>query len=102
MSGQTELEIVKSAKKAHRCSWCYERIEVGSEYRRWRSFDGGDAFTIKMHPECCEAMHEMARSEGYDFEFYPGDNPRGCTCGFSKGCGVCEAREAAKAAKEPT
>lgn len=96
MSSYTETETIKAAKKSHRCSWCYERIEVGSEYRRYRHFDQGDAGTVKMHPECYEAMHEAARHEGSNFEFYPGDNPRGCTCGFEKGCKTCEAREAAK------
>lgn len=97
--GQTELEVIKAAKKKHRCSWCPERIMPGETYKRWRSFYQGDAFSNKMHPECYDAMHIMAKQEGYDFEFWPGENPRGCTCGFEKGCEICKAREAAKVKK---
>jgi hypothetical protein len=96
MGYSTDPTHIKSAKTAHRCSWCDEHIEVGSEYTRYRYFDGGDAGTVKLHPECYVVMQETAREEGYDYEFLPGKNPRGCNCGFSHGCPTCETRKAAK------
>jgi hypothetical protein len=93
MGHATELERVKAAKVTHRCSWCAEKINVGSPYSRYRYFDGGDAGTVKLHPECHEVLDETVREEGYDYEFYPGENPRGCNCGHSHGCPTCEERK---------
>lgn len=87
----TAPETIKSAKSMHRCSWCAHHIKIGSSYKKYRYFDGGDAATVKMHPECYTAMEKTAAEEGHDFEFMPGDNPRGCNCGFSHGCPTCEA-----------
>ena len=67
----TEVETHK-ARKAHRCEWCWQRIDEGAEYKRYRYYDGGDAATIKMHPECMEAMQEEAAYWGGDFEWTPG------------------------------
>ena len=52
----TEIERPK-ARKPHRCMSCGEGIAVGETYVRWRCYDGGDASTNKMHPECL-AMHQ--------------------------------------------
>ena len=60
------------ARKAHRCEWCWQRIDDGTEYKRYRYFDGGEAATIKMHPECMDAMQEEAAYWGGDFEWTPG------------------------------
>ena len=76
----TEPVVIKAAKKAHRCTWCSEKVKPGESYMRWRAFDGSDAWTIKMHPECDKASQRMARQEGYDFEYMPGDFNRGCMC----------------------
>jgi hypothetical protein len=86
MSSSTGLEIVKSAKKIHRCSWCANKIEVGESYKKYRYFDGGDAGTVKLHPECYDAMKEC---DDLDDQFSPGDNPRGCNCGHCQGCERC-------------
>lgn len=67
----TEVETHK-ARKAHRCEWCWQRIDEGTEYKRYRYYDGGEAATIKMHPECMEAMQEEAAHWGGDFEWTPG------------------------------
>lgn len=85
----TEPVSISSAKKSHRCSWCDERIDTGTPYTRYRWFDGGDASTVKVHPECLGAMHEMSREYNDQIEFAPGDNPRGCWCGFDDGCQKC-------------
>lgn len=92
MGASTTVERVKVAKKAHTCSWCAERIDVGSTYSRYRYFDGGDAGTVKLHPECEEVLDECCREEGGSYEFYAGDNPRGCNCGYTNGCKKCAER----------
>jgi len=68
----TTEPITHKAKKRHRCSWCWELIEPGDEYRRYRFYDGGDAGTVKMHPECFDAMQDEARDWGGYFEWTPG------------------------------
>lgn len=95
----TEPQTIKAAKKAHRCTWCAEKIQPGESYIRWRYFDGGDAGTSKMHPECDKASARMAREEGPDFEFMPGDFNRGCTCESGDNCG-CRAMSATPPAAE--
>jgi predicted RNA-binding Zn-ribbon protein involved in translation (DUF1610 family) len=71
----TDPETIKAAKKLHRCSWCGQRIEIGDSYKRWRCYDGGEAGTVKMHPECDEACAEELRKYGEN-EFMPYDNER--------------------------
>ncbi len=67
----TEVETHK-AKKLYRCEWCWEHIKPGDEYRRYRYYDSGDAGTIKMHPECHQAMSRAASEEGGYLEWTPG------------------------------
>lgn len=74
----TEPETHK-AQKRHRCSWCGETIEPGNTYLRYRFFDCGDAGTVKMHPECYEAMQEEAKQEGGFMEWTPGEHERPST-----------------------
>lgn len=88
MSASTDLQIIKAAKKKHRCSYCGHAILLGETYKRYRYFDGGDAGTVKIHPECLDAFNELDPSEQQD-GFSQGDNPRGCNCGFSKDCERC-------------
>ena len=90
MGFATETETIVSAKKRHQCSWCAERIEIGETYLRYRWYNGSDASTVKMHPECISAMRELIKLEGgYEIEFGLGDNPRGCLCGHDRGCERC-------------
>lgn len=67
----TETETHK-ANKVHRCTWCWQGIDAGDEYKRYRWFGYGDAATIKMHPECYDLMQEMAIEEGGYIEWTPG------------------------------
>lgn len=67
----TKTEAHK-ARKAHRCSWCWQLINTAEIYKRYRAFDGGDASTIRMHPECHDAMTEAAKEEGGIIEWTPG------------------------------
>lgn len=71
----TEVATHK-ARKAHRCEWCGQRIDEGTEYKRYRYCDGGDAATVKMHPECMAAMQDEGAYWGCDFEWTPGYQER--------------------------
>ena len=92
MSACTAPETIKSAKNPHICSWCNERIEAGESYKRWRWFDCGDASTVKMHPECNDALNGMEPGDVND-GWYPGEFSRGCGC-YSGECD-CEKKVAA-------
>lgn len=82
----TDCETLK-ARKPHRCMSCGEAIAVGDTYKRWRTYDGGDAGTNKMHPECL-AMHQAdaVRFGENEWEYSPYDHERPepedrpCTC----------------------
>ncbi len=88
--GERELR----ARKAHQCDWCYDAIEVGEQYRSWRWKSGDYIGTVKEHPECYEAQSELVHAQGGgEIEFTPGDNPRGCWCGFDADCKRCFARK---------
>lgn len=95
----TTPETIKAARKKHRCCWCWEHIEVGNSYVRFRYFDGGDASTSRLHPECDAAAQRMAQVEGYDFEYTPGQFNRGCICESGDDCG-CRAMSATPPAAE--
>lgn len=87
---------INAARKRHQCDWCNERIEVGDSYVRYLWLDAaGDAQPTKLHPECRRAVSAMARQEGSNFEWTPGDFARGCCC--ASGACECEPSEAKKA-----
>lgn len=67
----TEIETHK-AKKQHRCDWCWQFVNAGETYKRYRYYNGGDVGTVKMHPECHDVMQDEAREEGSWFEWTPG------------------------------
>ena len=77
MDGESMIHMTPTethkAVKQHRCDWCWQFIHPGETYNRYR-FYGGDADvgTVKMHPECYEAMQEEARAEGGWIEWTPG------------------------------
>jgi hypothetical protein len=39
--------------------------------------------------------------EGFDYEFFPGENPRGCNCGHTHGCTTCAERKSATPTAAP-
>jgi len=69
----TPTEIHK-ARQQHRCSWCWQFIEVGETYQRYRFYDGGEAGTVKLHQECHDVMQEEAADEGGWLEWTPGQH----------------------------
>ena len=71
MASQTEAST-QAARKRHRCTWCWQFIEIGDQYARYRYYDGGDVGTVRMHPECHGAMQEEAADEGGFIEWTPG------------------------------
>lgn len=66
---------LRKARKPHKCIWCGQAIEPGTEYRyeRVRGPDGMDF--NPWHLECDEAHREVSREYGDD-EFTPYDNER--------------------------
>lgn len=95
MGTSTRVESVKAANKQHRCDWCPEKIEAGESYERYRYFGDDGPAVIKMHPECYDAMLEVAREEGPHFEFTMHESPRGCSCGGCGDCSYCQTHNAA-------
>ena len=71
----TSVETHK-ARKQHRCDWCGQAIEPATDYKRYRFFDGADAGTVKLHPECHDASCDAAHEEGGYLEWTPGENER--------------------------
>lgn len=67
----TDTETHK-AQKQHRCTWCWQFVESGDTYKRYRFYGGDGAGTVRMHPECHEVMQEEARAEGGWLEWTPG------------------------------
>ena len=59
------------ARKTHQCVFCQELINAGELYDKRNGVDGGDMWTMKMHPEC----HDYERKVGVDSDWY------GCGCG---------------------
>jgi hypothetical protein len=76
MSWSSEPVTYKS-KARRRCDWCWEWIEVGEQYIRYRWANDGDVGTCRMHPECHEAMEDATSHEGGYLEWTPGqDRPK--------------------------
>lgn len=61
MSDTSYVKHVKSAKKNHRCEWCWEIIKSGESYDWWFDFENKDM--VKMHPECLAASNEYAKED---------------------------------------
>lgn len=70
------LAMTHKTRSDRRCDWCYTKIVTGDLYKRYRFYDGGNAYTVQMHPECYEAMGDAAKEEGGWIEWTPGDFER--------------------------
>lgn len=75
MSHITEAET-HVAKKQHRCTWCWQFIQPGETYKRYRYYSEGEAGTVKLHPECKTAVDDAAYEEGGFVEWTPGEGER--------------------------
>jgi len=60
------------SRKRRRCTWCWQFIEPGEHYKRYRTYDGDDSGTVTMHPECFDAMRQAARDDGGWIQWTPG------------------------------
>lgn len=69
-------EAERTARKAHRCIWCWESIRVGDRYLDERSIYDGNMQRNRFHPECHDAMRQAASEEGGVIEWIPGENER--------------------------
>lgn len=80
MTMKTSEIKTSKANKPHICDWCNETINKNEHYSHW--FCYGENITVKMHPECEEAMCIADLSDG----FLPprGTYRRGCWCGENK------------------
>lgn len=65
-------EVTRTARKAHRCIWCWQGIKAGEQYIDERSVNDGDIQHHRWHPECLEAMRSEAEEEGGFIEWSPG------------------------------
>lgn len=60
------------ARKEHRCDWCWQAIEKGAEYQRYRYYRGSKAGTVKLHPKCMDEIQDEDDERGGFFEWTPG------------------------------
>ena len=72
MSGSTTDAVTRNARKPHRCSWCWEWIAKGEAHQTYTQFGDGKATTVRLHPECYDAMLDCASAEGGWAEWTPG------------------------------
>lgn len=78
MSETFHHNSVKRSRKERHCDWCAQKIEVGQPYESYRWADGSDGGTVRMHPECYEAMSRASRLDPH-MVWSPGDFVRGST-----------------------
>ena len=86
MGDSVGCKEIKKARKAHKCDWCAEDIVRGACYSRWAWFEDGSACTVKVHPECLEALRH------WDDEWTPFVHRRGCWCDEADGK-YCECKK---------
>lgn len=70
---------IKRARKNYTCAWCWwQPIKAGSPYKSYVCFD--TMRTVKMHPECYEAMQKADLETDGGMLPVPGTYRRGCWC----------------------
>lgn len=66
----------RTARKPHRCIWCWQRIAKGERYEYEAGINDGDFQSQHFHPECQAAKDQAAAEEGGYIEWTPGmDRP---------------------------
>lgn len=80
MSQLYKENIVKSARKNHRCSHCFTNIPKGSRYHTCSGLYDGEFFSAKAHLECHEKYIEF-NHEAYNGndDWWPLDEWEGFT-----------------------
>ena len=85
-----------TARKTHRCQWCWQCIEVGTKYRRYRFYDGGDVGTVKMPRSATTPCRWPQRRKADASNGHPGKNDRSPTavelCGNRRSVSDARAR----------
>jgi hypothetical protein len=74
-------EIERTARKRHRCIWCWQAIEPGQRYADERSVNDGEMQHHRWHPECRAAMLAEAEAERGAIEWIPGQERPATTPG---------------------
>jgi len=69
-------EETRRSRKARRCSWCDELIELGIEYKATTGSMDGCIETTHMHPECYAGAQNWFLDTGEDC-YTPGEFMRG-------------------------
>ena len=80
----------KKTRRARRCDWCDEMIEVGQPKVSWLWKEGEDFAEVRTHPECFAASQKYLEAVD-NYEFQPGSYSRGCGC--PNGLCECELKE---------
>jgi len=75
MSYTLFLSDQRTAKKAHTCIWCGQKILVAEKYTDERSVYDGNIQRHRWHPECHADSVKYFRESGEE-EFTPHDNER--------------------------
>ena len=83
MSYYVTTAVNVQARKAHRCTWCGEKIHVGERYKRWTCIGDDGPMTNRMHTECYEALRRWAEAQPGEYEYDPGSFTRGCGCALA-------------------
>lgn len=78
MSCQVLSDNDHTARKAHDCIWCREKIEIGQIYHVQVVVHEGDWQSNKYHPECFQAAIDFWR-EDLDGDFDAHAFERGTT-----------------------
>lgn len=66
MSHLTPVEK-RTARKEHRCEWCFTTIEVGESHNRWAGTEEGQWYSMRVHLDCYDAMTREWHEVGDDF-----------------------------------
>lgn len=67
---------IRTARKAHRCDYCWQAISIGERYVNARFVHSGDFQHQHLHPECDDDIQELARENFGEYWWTPGENPR--------------------------
>ena len=61
---RTLRDYVVQARKEHKCTWCGEKIKIGSQTRCRTDIYDGEFCAIKLCELCCEATILLVDSDG--------------------------------------